>query len=319
MKTVEKFLSQRKAGKKSALVILGPTASGKTALSIELAKRFNGEIISADSRQVYRYMDIGTDKIPLEKRGGIPHYLIDVVNPDERFTVVDFKKQAEEKIEEILAAGRLPIVVGGTGLYLRTLTENFQIPGTGDDLSLRKELEKEALARAKQECGDNAPLEAIEERATALLHEKLKAVDPDSTKKIHPRNRRYILRALEIFYLTGKPKREDQAHRKYDILKLGLCPPKEVLDERIARRVDEQFERGLVEEVKMLLRRGFHENLPALQTIGYRELISTFHGKISLPEAKEQIKIHTRQFARRQMIWFRREKDITWRSGVGED
>lgn len=282
------------------LVLLGPTASGKTALSLTLAKQFNGEIISADSRQVYRYMNIGTDKIPLEEREGVPHYLIDLVNPDERFTVVDFKKLAEEKIAEIARRGKLPILVGGTGLYIRAITENFDIPPS-DDLALRTALEQEALKEAENG-----------QEAQKLLHQKLAKVDPQSAAKIHPSNTRYVLRALEIFYHTGAPKSDKKSTPKYRVLKIGLALDRSELDKRIHRRVDEQFKKGLVEEIKRLLERGYDERLPALQTLGYRELIPALRGKISIDDAKELIKMHTRQFARRQITWFKKEKDVKW-------
>lgn len=276
------------------IAILGPTASGKTDLSLKIAKKFKGEIISADSRQVYRYLNIGTDKIPLKKRNGIPHHLLDIVNPDERFTVADFKKMAEEKIDEILSRGKIPIVVGGTGLYIRALAENFQIPETGNNLSFRKKLEKEI---------------------TKILYRKLQKVDSGSAKKIHPRNRRYILRALEIFYLTGKPKTDTISRPKYHVLKIGLTVSQEILDQRIHRRVEAQFKRGLIKEVQSLLKKGYDEKLPSLQTFGYRELIPALCGKMTLEEieeAKTLIKIHTRQFSRRQIIWFKKEKDVYW-------
>lgn len=290
----------KKSGGKPLVVVLGPTASGKTALSIQLAKKFNGEIISADSRQVYRGMDIGTDKIPVEAQGGVPHHLLDVVSPAERFTVADFKRLAEAAIDEILARGKLPIMAGGTGLYIRAVTENFALPEC-NDLALRKKIEEEVAGGAK-----NA------DEARKLLHQKLAAVDPESAKKIHPNNVRYVLRALEIFYRTGEAKKDDRGKKRFHVLKIGLNPGKEILDERIFRRVDEQFKRGLEREVRGLLAQGFDEKMPALHTLGYQEIIAAVRDEENLDAAKILIQLHTRQFARRQMTWFKKEKDVVW-------
>lgn len=291
---VKEYLKDcKEKGDKPLLVLLGPTASGKTALSLENAKEFNGEIISSDSRQVYRYMNIGTDKIPEEKREGIPHYLIDVADPDERFTVADFKKLAEEKIHEILSRNRLPMIVGGTGLYLRSLTENFDIPAENPEL--RKKL-----------------LEELEEKGVAALYEKLKKLDPASALKIHPNNARYIIRALEIVMATSAPKPDRREKPKWRVLKIGLNPPKEILFERIQRRVDEQIERGLADETRKLLEMGYPKNLPSMSSLGYGEMIQYLEGALTLPQAAELLKRNTRNFAKRQMVWFKREKDVMW-------
>lgn len=290
---VKEFLKDYKEkGDKPLLVLLGPTASGKTALALEIAKQFNGEIISADSRQVYRYMDIGTDKIPEEKRQGIPHYLIDVVNPDERFTVADFKKLTEEKIDEILSRNKLPMIVGGTGLYLRSLTENFSIPAENPEL--RKKL-----------------LEELEEMGIAALYEKLKKLDPAAALKIHPNNARYVVRALEIVMSTNAPKPDIRLKPKWRVLKIGLNPAKEILFERIQRRVDEQIERGLVDETKKLLKR-YPKNLASMSALGYGEMIQYLEGALTLHDAAELLKRNTRNFAKRQMVWFKREKEVIW-------
>lgn len=285
------FLKRYSKTDKPLLVLLGPTASGKTALSLEIAAEYNGEIISADSRQVYTYMDIGTDKILEPERRGIPHFLIDVTSPTERFTVADFKRLAEAKIEEILGRGKLPVLCGGTGLYIRSITENFDIPA--ENLEKRGELKKE-----------------LDEKGSEALHEKLAQLDPENAAKISPKNGRYILRALEIFYATGQPKHAARLPSPYRILQIGLAPAREVLFERIHRRVDRQLERGLVEEVKSLLDKGFSPELPALQTLGYREIIAFLKGKGSLAAASELIKKNTRNFAKRQMTWFKKDKDV---------
>lgn len=295
---VKEYLKDcKEKGDKPLLVLLGPTASGKTALSLEIAKKFNGEIISSDSRQVYRYMNIGTDKIPEEKRQGIPHYLIDVVNPDERFTVADFKKLAEEKIDEILSCGRLPMIVGGTGLYLRCLTENFSIPVENPEL--RKKL-----------------LEELEKNGVAALYEKLQKLDPASALKIHPNNARYIVRALEIVMSTNAPKPDRREKPKWRVLKIGLNPAREILFERIQRRVDEQIERGLANETKKLLEMGYSKNLPSMSSLGYDEMIQYLEGALTLPQAAELFKKNTRNFAKRQMVWFKREEGVVWMDAI---
>lgn len=292
------FLEQCKKNNEPPLVVvLGPTAAGKTALSIKLAQEFSSEIISADSRQVYKYMDIGTDKIPVPLREGIPHYLLDIAEPSERFTVADFKKLAEEHIEAILARGNVPIIVGGTGLYIRAITENFSLPPENPEL--RKKLHEE-----------------LEKSGSAALHEKLAKLDPQSAAKIHPQNARYIIRALEIIMTTGKPKNDARGRPRWRVLKIGLNPAREILFERIHRRVDEQFERGLIDETKKLLSMGYSKDLPSMTSLGYREAMEYIEGKLSLEDVKELLKRNTRNFAKRQMVWFKREKDVVWMEGV---
>lgn len=292
------FLEQcKKNNDQPLIVLLGPTAVGKTALSIKLAKQFSGEIISADSRQVYRYMDIGTDKIPIERREGIPHYLLDIAEPSERFTVADFKKLAEEHIEAILARGRVPMIVGGTGLYIRSITENFSLPP--ENPALRKKL-----------------YEDLGEFGNSALHERLAELDPKSAAKIHPQNARYIIRALEIIMTTGKPKNDARGQMHWRVLKIGLNPAREILFERIHRRIDEQFEHGLIDETKKLLTMGYPKNLPSMTSLGYREAMEYIEGKLSRQDAKELLKLNTRNFAKRQMVWFKREKNVVWMEAV---
>jgi tRNA dimethylallyltransferase len=291
---VKNFLARGDGSdKKPLIVILGPTASGKTALSLKLAQQFNGEIISADSRQVYRHMNIGTDKILQEAKQGVPHYLLDIVNPDERFTVADFKMQAEALIDDIAARGKLPMLVGGTGLYIRAITENFAIPPENPRLraQLMKELKKNGLD---------------------ALYEKLKKLDPATAAKIHPKNAPYIVRALEIFMTTGQPKNDVKKMPKYRCLQIGLSWPREALFERIHRRIDEQIERGLVDETKKLLVLGYSKNLPSMNTLGYKEMVAHLEGIISLDEARDLLKKNTRNFAKRQMTWFKRDKEVVW-------
>ncbi|MBI5413174.1 tRNA (adenosine(37)-N6)-dimethylallyltransferase MiaA [Candidatus Peregrinibacteria bacterium] len=272
------------------LVILGPTASGKTALSLEVAKKFTGEIISADSRQIYRHMDIGTDKIPVDKRGGIPHHLIDVAEPTERFTVADFKRLAEKTIDDILSRGKLPMLVGGTGLYIRAIVKNFAIPPENPEIKKRI---LEELARTGKE----------------NLHKKLKELDPEGAAKLHPNNVPYVVRALEILLATGKPKRDAKKQPRYDCLQIGLNPPREILFQRIDERVDSQITRGLIEEVKSLMK---YRDCASMLTLGYREVIQYLDGKISLDTATELIKKNTRSFAKRQMTWFKSDTNVFW-------
>lgn len=293
-RTIATFLNKcRLERKKPLLVILGPTASGKTALSIEIAREFNSEIISADSRQVYKYMDIGTDKILPGEREGISHYLIDVVTPNERFTVADFKLQAEKIIDDILGRAALPMVVGGTGLYIRTLVRNFSLPP--ENRAIRTKL--------------NEDLKKIGSRG---LHTRLAKLDPENASKIHPNNSPYIVRALEILEVAGKPKNAEQKPSRYECLQIGLRWPREILFERIHRRVDKQFERGFTIEVQNLLKMGFSKNLPAMNSLGYQEVIKYLEGALSLEETKKLIKQRTRNFAKRQETWFKRDPDILW-------
>lgn len=278
---------------KPLLVLLGPTASGKTALSLEVAKKFNCEIISADSRQVYKYMDIGTDKILPTSRKGIPHYLIDVADPRERFTVADFKHLAEEKIEEILGRGKIPFIVGGTGLYIDVLTKNFSLPP--ENKRLRAQLEKELKKYGK-----------------AALYKKLKKLDSKNAAKIHPNNARYVIRAIEIFMATKSPKNDKRAEPKYEILQFGLNWPREKLFERIEMRVDAQLKKELIEETKLLLKMGYDKILPSMTSLGYKEIIKYLNGELTLEETAELLKKNTRNYAKRQITWFKRDKNIIW-------
>lgn len=298
-KIISDFIEKcRVACKKPLLLILGPTASGKTALSLEIAREFGGEIISADSRQIYKRMDIGTDKIPFDKREGIPHHLIDVVEPDERFTAADFKLLAEEKIEEILARGRLPMLVGGTGLYIRIVVQNFALPK--ENPAVREKLTRE-----------------LEKFGKEFLYEKLKKLDPDSAAKIHKNNVPYVMRALEILEETGKPKHDRQMAPKYECLLIGLFLPKEKLFERINARAENQIKRGLVEETRELLKTserkcGCGKSCAFENCIGYKEISQYLKGSLSLDEALEILKKNTRNFAKRQMTWFKKEPGILW-------
>ena len=274
------------------IVVLGPTASGKTKIAIKLAKDFNGEIISADSRQIYREMNVGTDKIsPLETQG-IPHYLIDIVNPDEEFTLAQYKELAIKTIREIQERKKLPFLVGGTGLYIQAITDNLEIPTVPPDAKLRSNLER------------------IDQKK---LVEMLKKLDPVGAKKIDLNNPRRIIRALEVCLKTGQPfsSQTRKGKRLFKIIEIGLNPPREKLYQKIDQRVDWMIENGLINEVKSLLKK-YPPNLPAFSGIGYQEIIQYLQGKITLEESIQQIKFHTHQYARRQITWFKKDQKIKW-------
>lgn len=289
--TIRDFLSSRD---RPLIVILGPTASGKTALSLDIAREFDCEVISADSRQVYRHMDIGTDKIMPDERAGISHHMIDIADPDERFTVADFKSQACAVIEDILRRGKVPILCGGTGLYIRSIVENFDIP-EGENFDLRRTLY------------DRLTTEGAEK-----LHEELRRMDPESARKIDPRNHRFLVRALEINHMRGGPKNDRKKPPLFDILQIGVAREREELHRLINKRIIGQIERGLVNEVRKLLDMGYAPDLASMTSLGYREIVQYLRGEISLDKAIELIKRHTRQYAKRQLTWFRRDRDVTW-------
>ncbi len=285
---------------REVIVIAGPTASGKTNLSIELAKRFNGEIISADSMQVYKYMDIGTAKPTEAEMQGIKHYLIDELLPSEEFNVVKFKALAEKYIEEILSKGKQPIIVGGTGLYISSLINNINFSETESDWELREQLSREA-----------------EENGPDYLHDKLKLVDPVSAENIHPNNVKRVIRALEVYYQTLKPisyhnDKSREVPPKYKFILIGLAWDREKLYERINKRVDMMLEAGLVKEVEGLVETGYAESITSMQGIGYKEIVRYLRGEITLEEAIEIIKRDSRRYAKRQITWFKRINEIKW-------
>lgn len=281
------------------LVILGPTAVGKTSLGLRLARRLGGEIISADSAQVYRYMDIGTDKPPHEEMAEVPHHLVDIRDPDEDFTLADFQRLATQAIAGICARGRLPIMVGGTGLYIRAVTEGYRLSRAAADPSLRARLNAQV-----REAGPDA------------LYRLLREIDPPAAERIHPNNVRRVIRALEIYYLTGVPMtvwEKGQAEPKLcDALKIGLTRDRDELYRRIEDRVDRQIERGLVEEVRSLLLRGYDPSLKSMQALGYKEAVAFIRGEMNLEEMTRMIKRNTRRYAKRQWTWFRREPGVIW-------
>jgi len=282
------------------IVIVGPTASGKTNLSIELAKSLNCEIISADSMQIYKYMDIGTAKPASEEMQGIRHYLIDEVLPDEEFNVVRFKELADKYIEEIFSKGKLPIIVGGTGLYISSLIDNINFSESECDWELREALKKDA-----------------EEYGPLYLHNKLKLVDEKAADSIHPNNVKRVIRALEVYYHTQKPisyhnEMSRNEPSKYNFILIGLTMERQLLYDRINKRVDIMIQNGLVEEVKNLINLGFADSLISMQGIGYKEILSYLNKETTLEEAVEAIKQGTRRYAKRQITWFKRIKEINW-------
>lgn len=286
--------------KKPLIILTGPTAVGKTSLSIGLAEQLGGEIISADSMQVYRGMDIGTAKIIPEQMRGIPHYLIDEIEPQEDFNVVIFQQKCKQYMEQIYQRGKIPIIVGGTGFYIQAVLYDIDFTENQTDTALRRELE--ALARTE---GVNA------------LHQRLEAVDMASAKSIHPNNVKRVIRAIEYYEQTGeKISEHNEIQRKrnspYQFIYYVLSLPRQILYHRINQRVDMMREQGLVEEVRQLQERGCTSEMVSMQGLGYKEILSAFDGRLTMDEAFEKIKLETRHFAKRQYTWFRRERDVTW-------
>ncbi|MDW7643535.1 MAG: tRNA (adenosine(37)-N6)-dimethylallyltransferase MiaA [Desulfuromonadales bacterium] len=286
-------------GPQPLVVICGPTASGKTALALDVAKNFPVEIISADSRQVYRGMDIGTAKATSSERAAVPHHLIDVVDPDEEFTAGRFVTLSQEALSSIACRRHRPLLVGGTGLYIKTLTEGL-LDAPGADEALRSRL---------------SDLE--EQHGEGTLHARLQRVDPALAEKLSPRDRVRIVRALEVFELTGQrlsdlQTRHGFAETPFRLLKIGVTADRDTLYRRIDERVHRMVAEGLVAEVEALLARGFSPHLKSMQTIGYREIIRFLQGDFSLEEAISRIQQESRRYAKRQITWFRRDSSIIW-------
>lgn len=283
--------------KPKIIVICGPTGIGKTAMSIELAQRFNGEIVGADSMQIYKYMDIGTAKPTAQERAQVPHHLVDFVDPAEPFDAVRYAEIAEKTAMSLIDRGKLPIVAGGTGLYIKSLIYGI-FEAEPVDRAIRRELRKEA-----EEVGSHA------------LHERLKSCDPEAGARIHPNDAYRIIRALETFAATGKTLSEFQnqhrfAQARFDALKIGLFMERERLYERIDRRVDLMIQEGLLDEVKGLLERGYSPELKAMQSLGYRHMADYLQGAIDWEEALRTLKRDTRRYAKRQLTWFRADPEI---------
>ena len=279
-------------------VIIGPTAVGKTKLSIDLAKALNGEIISGDSMQIYRTMDIGTAKVTKEEMDGIPHYMVDIKNPEDSFSVAEFQERVRKHIREITERGKLPIIVGGTGLYIQSVLFDYQFTDDAGDTIYREQMEKLAL-----------------ERGVEYVHKKLQEVDPESAERIHANNVRRVIRALEIFHTTGE-KMSDQLEKQenellYDVSLIGLTMDREMLYDRINLRVDIMMDQGLLEEVEGLYNRGIRD-CQSIQAIGYKEIYDYFEDRVSLEEAVSQLKTNSRRYAKRQLTWFRNKMDVTW-------
>ncbi len=281
-------------------VIAGPTASGKTAAGIEVAKRLNGEIISADSMQIYKYMDIGSAKPTKEEMQGIPHHMIDVIYPDEEFSVAVFKKMAGEIIDDIINRKHLPVIVGGTGLYINSLIYPYDFTDSPEDTEYRDELNELAKKEGKD-----------------YVHNLLKNIDPESHARIHPNNLRRVIRALEVYKNTGNTISEYQKKSKerdleYNAVYIGLTMERSLLYERINHRVDRMLNEGLIDEVKKLREMGYTRGMVSMQGIGYKEIFDYLDNRCTMKETVDIIKQCSRRYAKRQLTWFRRDENIHW-------
>ena len=286
--------------KKPMIILTGPTAVGKTDLSIQLAKAINGEIISADSMQVYRHMDIGSAKVTPEEMDGVPHHLIDVLEPEEEFNVVVFQKLAKEALTGIYERGHIPIIVGGTGFYIQALLYDIDFTENDGDTAIRRELEKLAQTQG-----------------AGCLHQMLQEIDPESAAAIHQNNVKRVIRAIEFYRQTGKKislhnEQEREKQSPYQFLYYVLDTDRKTLYERIDRRVDLMMEHGLVDEVKHLADMGCTRDMVSMQGLGYKEILDYLSGEIPLQEAVYILKRDTRHFAKRQITWFKRERDVRW-------
>jgi tRNA dimethylallyltransferase len=287
------------------VAILGPTATGKSRLALDLAERLNGEIVSCDSTAVYRRFDIGTDKVPLEARRGIPHHLIDIVDPSEAYSAARYGRDAATAIRDITARGRLPILVGGTGFYYRALTRGI-FEGPGHDPPLRERL-RGISAR----------------RGLAFLHRMVSRVDPASARRIMPRDEKRLVRALEVYWLTKRPLSDHFAATQpslpgYQLTAFGLRLPSAEIAARVAARVDDQFARGVVEEVRRLLAEGLPETAHPFSGLVYRQILELLHGVRDEDATRHLIIRENKRYARRQLIWFRKEPNLLWLDGAGE-
>ncbi len=286
--------------KRPLVILTGPTAVGKTALSIALAKAIGGEIISADSMQVYRRMDIGSAKITQEEMDGVPHHLIDVLEPEQEFNVVVFQKLAKQAAEEIYSRGHIPIVAGGTGFYIQALVYDIDFTENDEDTALRHSLEEQARRDGPE-----------------ALFERLRAVDPESCESIHAHNIKRVIRAIEFYEKTGKKisdhnREQRQNTSPYNVAYFVLNDNRERIYERINARTDQMIAQGLEEEVRALWESGCRRDMVSMQGLGYKEMLAYLEGEISLDEAVYLIKRDTRHFAKRQLTWFRREKEVIW-------
>lgn len=286
--------------KKPLIILTGPTAVGKTKASIALAKAVGGEIISADSMQVYKYMDIGSAKIRPEEMQGVKHYLVDVLEPDEDFHVVKFQQMAKEAMEEIYAKGKIPIIVGGTGFYIQAILNDIDFTENNEDTPYRSELE--AIAK---------------EQGNEVLHQMLAEVDPESAQAIHANNVKRVIRALEFYKQTGQKisdhnEKERAKESPYNFCYFVLNDERDTLYNRIELRIDQMLEEGLIEEVKALKDKGYTRDMVSMQGLGYKEILDYLNGVCTLEEAIYILKRDTRHFAKRQLTWFRREREVIW-------
>ena len=284
--------------KEKVVVLIGPTAVGKTNLSIELAKKFDGEIISGDSMQIYRGMDIATAKISKDEMQGVPHHLIDIVEPDEGFSVAQFQELVRKKITEITSRGKLPFIVGGTGLYIQAVLYDYQFQETATDTEFRTKLE-----------------ELAQTEGSLTIHDMLKEVDPEAAAAIHHHNVRRVIRALEVFHVTDRKMSDIQKEQKqdslYDAALIGLTMERSVLYERINKRVEQMLDIGLIEEVQHFYEKGIRD-CQSIQAIGYKEIYKYFDGLQSLDESIEELKQNSRRYAKRQLTWFRNKMNVQW-------
>lgn len=285
---------------KNIFILAGPTAVGKTEISINLAKELNGEIISADSMQIYKKMDIGSAKISNKEMNGVPHYLIDFLDPSKEFSVAEFSNLAKDKIDEITLASKLPMIVGGTGLYINSVICNYNFANTNKDEEYRNKL-----------------MEIAEEKGKEFVFDMLKKVDPISSEKICMNNLKRVIRALEVYEVTGKPfssfsQEEDMYNVPYNIYYYVLNMNRDKLYERINKRVDIMLEKGLVEEVIRLQKEGYNCDMQSMKGIGYKEILYYLNGDISLEKAVEMIKQFSRNYAKRQLTWFRKDPRVIW-------
>ncbi|MFJ9580570.1 tRNA (adenosine(37)-N6)-dimethylallyltransferase MiaA [Streptomyces sp. NPDC101191] len=284
------------------IAVVGPTAAGKSDLGVFLAQQLGGEVVNADSMQLYRGMDIGTAKLTVEERGGVPHHLLDIWDVTEAASVAEYQRLARAEIDRLLAEGRTPVLVGGSGLYVRGALDVMEFPGT--DPGLRARLEAE-----------------LEERGSGVLHARLAAADPEAARAILPSNGRRIVRALEVIEITGKPFTANlPGHDSvYDTVQIGVDVARPELDERIATRVDRMWEAGLVDEVRTLEAQGLREGRTAARALGYQQVLAALAGECTEDEARAETVRATKRFARRQDSWFRRDPRVHWLSGAVED
>ncbi|MBQ2284172.1 MAG: tRNA (adenosine(37)-N6)-dimethylallyltransferase MiaA [Clostridia bacterium] len=291
---------------KDLIVITGPTASGKTAMSVEVAKVLGAEIVNADSMQIYKYMDIGTAKPTVEERQGVPHHLIDIVNPDEQFSVARYCQCAKQAIDSIHAKGKPAVMVGGTGLYVDSLVNNIQF----------SEIEPDEQYRTKMDL-------LADEKGNGHIYNMLMEIDPGSAKKISVSDRKRIIRALEVYYLTGKTitwhnEQSKSVPSPYNTTMFAIDVEREVLYDKINRRVDIMMDMGLLEEVKSIIDMGIGKDTTAMQAIGYKEIVQYLDGEITLEEAVDKIKQGSRRYAKRQLTWYRRNEKVNWVKSIDE-